>query len=113
MPRILPTPAFAGISLDLASIATGKEYGRVHLLAYPDPLSFVKNPTRFSDPRKRIPANRFGVLYLGSSLKVCFLETILRDERDGLVGEVEVEESELDYRLMQRWAFVNLCVCST
>lgn len=99
MPAILPTPAFADIALNLASIVTGKEYGRIHRLAYPDPLSFGKNPTRFSDPRTRIPANRFGVLYLGSSLKVCFLETILRDERDGVVGEVEVEESELDDRL--------------
>lgn len=38
---------------------------------------------------------RFGVLYLGSSLKVCFLETILRDERDGIVGQVEIAESDL------------------
>ena len=82
MPAILPTSAFSGVTLDIATIAPGEEFGRIHRLAYPDPLSFGKNPTRFSDPRKRIPANRFGVLYLGSSLKVCFVETILRDERD-------------------------------
>ena len=99
MPAVLPTPAFVGVTLDLASISVGKEFGRIHRRAYPDPLSFGKNPTRFSDPRKRVPANRFGVLYIGSSLKVCFLETILRDERDGIVGEVEVDESELDDRL--------------
>ena len=38
------------------------------------------------------------MLHLGSSLKVCFLETILRDERDGIVGQVEIAESELDDR---------------
>jgi hypothetical protein len=38
------------------------------------------------------------VVYLGSSLKVCFLETILRDECDGIVGQVEIAESELDDR---------------
>lgn len=99
MPGIQPTAAFSRVTLDIAPIAVGKEFGRIHRLAYPDPLSFGKNPTRFSDPRKRISANRFGVLYLGSSLKVCFLETILRDERDGVVGDVEVEERELDDRL--------------
>lgn len=99
MPRTLPTAAFSRVTLDIAPVAAGEEFGRIHRLAYPDPLSFGKNPTRFSDPRKRVPANRFGVLYLGSSLKVCFLETILRDERDGVVGDVEVEESELEDRL--------------
>ena len=84
--------------LDIAPVGVGEEFGSVHRLAYPDPLSFGKNPSRFSDPRRRVPANRFGVLYLGSSLKVCFLETFLRDDRDGIVGVVEVEEAELDDR---------------
>ncbi|KJB91306.1 hypothetical protein N826_31235 [Skermanella aerolata KACC 11604] len=39
------------------------------------------------------------MLYLGSSLKVCFVETILRDARDGVVGDVEIEEVEIDDRL--------------
>jgi hypothetical protein len=99
VPGVPPTPAFAGVTLDIAPIAAGQEYGRIHRLAFPEPLGFGKNPTRFSDPRRRLPKTRFGVLYLGSSLKVCFLETILRDDRDGVVGEVEVEETELDDRL--------------
>jgi RES domain len=74
------------------------EFGRIHRKAFPDPLGFGKNPSRFSDPRRRIADRRFGVLYLGSSLKVCFLETILRDERDGIVGQVEIAESELGDR---------------
>ena len=98
MPRILPTAAFSYVTLDIAQVAVGEEFGRIHRLAYPDALSFGKNSTRFSDPRRRVPANRFGVLYLGSSLKVCFIETILRDDRDGIVGEVEVAEVELDDR---------------
>lgn len=98
MPRILPTATFSRVTLDIAPVAVGEEFGRIHGLAYPDPLSFGKNPTRFSDPRRRVAVKRFGVLYLGSSLKVCFLETILRDDRDGIVGEVEVEEAELDDR---------------
>ncbi len=53
---------------------------------------------RFSDPRRRKPDSRFGVLYLGASLKVCFVETILRDQRDGIVGELEIAESELTDR---------------
>ncbi len=46
--------------------------------AYPDPLGFGKSPSRFSDTRRRIAENRFGVLYLGETLKVCFLEALLR-----------------------------------
>lgn len=38
------------------------------------------------------------MLYLGSSLKVCFLETVLRDERDGIVGQIAIAENELDDR---------------
>jgi hypothetical protein len=98
VPGIPPTPAFAGVALDITTIPAGAELGRIHRKIYPDPLGFGKNPSRFSDPRRRVAAGRFGVLYLGSSLKVCFLETILRDERDGIVGQLEIAESELDDR---------------
>ena len=93
-----PTPAFAGVALDIKIISAGLEFGRIYRKTYSDPLGFGKDPSRFSDPRRRVPAHRFGVLYLGTSLKVCFLETILRDERDGIVGQVEIAESELDDR---------------
>lgn len=62
---------------------------------YPDPLGFGKTPSRFSDPRKRAEVNRFGVLYLGESLEVCFLEAVLRDRRDGAIGDLPIEEQEL------------------
>lgn len=38
------------------------------------------------------------MLYLGLSLKVCFLEAVLRDERDGVVGDYLMDETELDTR---------------
>ena len=33
------------------------------------------------------------------SLQVCFVETIIRDSRDGLVGDIEIEEAEIGDRL--------------
>lgn len=93
-----PTPAFAAATLDLAHIAPGGVFGRIYRQAFPDPLGFGKTCSRFSDPRRRAEASRFGVLYLGSSLKVCFLEAVLRDDRDGVVGDHLMDEAELDTR---------------
>lgn len=93
-----PTPAFAAATLDLVYIAPGGFFGRIYRQAFPDPLGFGKTRSRFSDPRRRTEASRFGVLYLGSSLKVCFLEAVLRDERDGVVGDYLMDETELDTR---------------
>lgn len=93
-----PTAAFAAATLDLARVAAGDVLGRIYRQTFPDPLGFGKSHSRFSDPRRRIEANRFGVLYLGSSLKVCFLEAVLRDDRDGVVGDYLMDEAELDAR---------------
>jgi hypothetical protein len=98
VPGLPPTPAFDRVALDLMTVPVGATFGRIHRKTFPDPLGFGKNPSRFSDPRRRTEANRFGVLYLGSSLKVCFLETMLRDDRDGIVGQIAIAESELDDR---------------
>lgn len=84
--QLAPTAAFARVNLDIETIAAGAPYRRIWLSSYPDPLGYGKGRSRFSDPRRRVDASRFGVLYLGSSLKVCFLEAILRDDRDGVVG---------------------------
>jgi hypothetical protein len=73
-----PTPQFARVTLDLATIGAGERFGRIYLNRHPRSLGVGKTLSRFSDPRRRIPANRFGVLYLGSSLKVCFVEAVLR-----------------------------------
>ena len=76
----------------------GERFGRIYLGRYPDPLGYGKSPSRFCDPRRRVPANRFGVLYLGESLKVCFLEAVLRDQRDGVFGSLPVGEEEFEAR---------------
>jgi hypothetical protein len=95
MARLGPTPAFARVALETAVIAAASRYCRLYLEQYPDPLGFGKTPSRFSDPRRRAAKNRFGVLYLGASLKVCFLETLLRDKRNGVIGKYPLSEGEL------------------
>jgi hypothetical protein len=76
----------------------GQRFGRIYLGCFPDPLGYGKSPSRFSDPRRRVAASRFGVLYLGETLKVCFLEAVLRDQRDGVVGNLPMGEDEFDVR---------------
>lgn len=91
-----PPAGFARAALDLTRIAPGQVFGRIYDPRFPEPLGYGKARSRFSDPRRRSPENRFGVLYLGSSLKVCFLEALLRDERDGLSGDYLMDERDLD-----------------
>ena len=90
-----PTPAFARATLYFANISTGTVFGHIYPQRYPNPLGCGKTPSRFSDPRRRVESNRFGVLYLGASLNVCFIETILRDRRNGTVGDFLIDEGEL------------------
>lgn len=80
-------------------MARGGHYGRIYFARFRDPLGYGKSKSRFSDPRKRIDANRFGVLYLGETLTVCFLENVVRDRRDGIASELLIEESEFEIRL--------------
>ncbi|MER9546272.1 RES family NAD+ phosphorylase [Mesorhizobium sp. M0437] len=61
-------------------------------------MGYGKSPSRFSDPRRRLDANRFGILYLGNSLKVCFLETVFRDRREAILDDLPIEEVELTRR---------------
>jgi len=70
-------------------------FRRIYFNRHADPLGIGKSPSRFSDPRRRVPEHRYGVLYLGESLKVCFLEAILRDTRNGAVGDYPMEEREI------------------
>lgn len=50
--------------------------------------------SRFNDPTGKA----FGLLYLGSSAKLAFVETILRDRADGRSGDCVIEESEIEKR---------------
>lgn len=94
-----PTSAFAGVTLDIATIPAGEEYYRIYFRRYLNPLGYGKTPSRFSDPRRRVESNRFGVLYLGHTLKVCFLEGVLRDRRNGAVEDFPIDEVELEARM--------------
>lgn len=98
MPGVPPPPDFARAKLEIETIPRGRTFGRIYWSTYPDPLGYGKSPSRFSDPRRRVDANRFGVLYLGDSLKVCFLETVLRDGREGIFDDLPIEEVELTRR---------------
>ena len=99
MPRQpTPTAEFACATLDLTTFPIGARFGRIHFARHAEPLGFGKTPSRFSDPRRRKPENRFGVLYLGETLKVCFLEAILRDKRNGSAGDYPLDETELRAR---------------
>ena len=99
MTTVLPPRGFAGSRLHIHQVPAGQRFGRIYLRRYPSPLGFGKTPSRFSDPRRRIAANRFGVLYLGETLKVCFLEAVLRDQRNGAIGDFPISEAELHNRV--------------
>lgn len=98
MPTARPPARFSHSTLDIEVVPPGRQFGRIYISAYPNPLGFGKVPSRFSDPRRRTPDNRFGVVYLGDTLKVCFLEAVLRDRRDGHGGDLPIEEDELRSR---------------
>jgi hypothetical protein len=95
---VRPTPAFATATLQLTTVGVGARFSRIFFERYPDPLGYGKTPSRFSDPRRRVPDARFGVLYLGESLKVCFLDAVLRDARNGTIGDYPLDERELRVR---------------
>lgn len=103
----MPASGAAGSAarLDICDIPSGSRFGRIYFDRFPDPLGFGKTQSRFSDPRRRVEASRFGVLYLGSSLDVCFLEAVLRDQRDGHFGDFPLDESEL---LRRRHAVIEV-----
>jgi RES domain len=95
--RRTPPKGFESSGIELASIKTGTKWFRLYSSRYPDPLGFGFSPSRFSDPRVALPEkDRFGVIYFGSSLKVCFLERILRDLRNGRLGDVPIPFAELE-----------------
>ena len=97
MARRLPPRGFGSSTIELASIRTGTKWYRLYSSRYPDPLGFGFSPSRFSDPRVALPEkDRFGIIYFGSSLKVCFLERVLRDLRNGQLGDVPIPYAELE-----------------
>jgi hypothetical protein len=98
MTKVRPPDDFAKQNLFLYKVGGDESFSRIFMGRYSDPLAFGRTPSRFSDPRRRIAANRFGVLYLGQTLEVCFLEAVLRDRRDGVIGDLPIGERELHDR---------------
>ncbi len=77
-----PGNALESARLLRSEVAAGSIWHPIFQKRHPDPLGFGLSPSRFSDPRKN-RATRFGVYYVGASFETAFLETIVRDRRNG------------------------------
>lgn len=86
--------AFAERRLILKTIAIGEVWRRMYETRYPDPLGWEPDLSRFSDPS----GTAFGVVYLGESAKVAFIETVLRDRADGRSKDCVVAMAEIENR---------------
>jgi hypothetical protein len=90
----LPHPLASGV-LALAHAPVGSVWHHIFLNRFPDPLGFGFAPSRFSDPRRK-PPSRFGVYYVGQTFEVAFLETIVRDLRNGNSGPLILSANDLN-----------------
>lgn len=89
-----PGPAFAGRPLVLKTLDAGEIWRRMYETRFPDPLGWGPGLNRFSDPT----GAAFGVVYLGSSVKVAFVETLLRDAADGRGDDCVLALAEIEAR---------------
>ncbi len=87
-----PPAAFASRPLIIHREPAGRVWRRLYETRHADPLGFGLVRSRFSDPTGKM----FGVVYLGSSVRVAFHEVILRDRADARTGAVLVGYAELD-----------------
>jgi hypothetical protein len=71
-------------------------YCRIYQSQHPNPLGYGKSRSRFADPRPLSDDERFGVLYLGESFEVCFVEAVLRDRAVGSSGPFFLTRTELE-----------------
>jgi len=83
----------ASAQLTLTHAHAGSVWHHIFLDRFPNPLGFGYGSTRFSDPRK---TSRFGVYYVGQTFEVAFLETIVRDRRNGNPGSLVISATDLD-----------------
>ena len=82
-------------ALTPAHASVGSVWHHIFLDRFPDPLGFGFASSRSSDPRRK-PAKRFGVYYVGQTFEVAFLETIVRDVRNGNPGPLVLSASDLE-----------------
>jgi hypothetical protein len=94
-------PGFADGMLDIA-VRHVTAFYRIFKASHPNPLGFGKTQSRFADPRPLAANQRFGVVYLGQTLKGCFVEAILRDRAAGSIGTFLLTRHELEeWRIAQ------------
>lgn len=87
-----PPAGFASRSLRLVGPPARVAWRRLYLSKYPDALGMGPGLSRFSDPT----GAAFTLVYLGSSAKVAFVETILRDRADGRDGDCVIRLAEIE-----------------
>jgi hypothetical protein len=108
-PNDAPQKGFEKRPLAIAQVAKGSIWRRLYLSRYPDPLGYGFGPSRYSDPEIGLaPPARFAVVYFGSSVKVCFVEAILRDRGVGRIKSFPLEWAELE-----NWTCAELRVDET
>jgi hypothetical protein len=83
----------ASAPLTLAQASAGSVWHHIFLHRFPNSLGFGFGSSRFSDPRK---SPQFGVYYVGQTFEVAFLETIVRDRRNGNPGPLLLSAADLD-----------------
>lgn len=94
--RVARTPhPLTSATLVRALASAGSTWHHLFLNCFSDPLGFGFSSSRFSDPRKaRQP--RFGVYYIGQTFEVAFLETIVRDRKNGNPGTLVLSSDDLN-----------------
>jgi hypothetical protein len=100
-----PPSGLSKRSLVLHEPPSGQTWLRVFHRRFADPLGFGKSPSRFSDPRPLPAEERYGVVYLGATLKVCVLEAIIRDRGDARPGDLVISRHELEDAVCAEIAF--------
>lgn len=91
---VRPGVALARRHLVLKTVPAGEVWRRMFNTRFLDPLGWGRGRSRFSDPS----GSAFGLIYLGSSAKVAFVETVLGDRADGRGAECVVALAELEVR---------------
>ena len=87
-----PPAGYGSGPLPLWTEPAGSVWQRMYASVHTDPLGHQLSLSRFSDPS----GTRFGVIYLGSSAKVAFVEAILRDRGEATLGPVLIPFTELE-----------------
>jgi RES domain len=96
----LPPKGFDARPLVLHTPSRSRAWFRLYSAVHTDPLGFGHAPSRFSDPRIGDPAVvHYGVVYAGRTLKVSFLEAIVRDRGNARLGPLPIEMKELEHTI--------------